>query len=96
MEHNIYKSYCTSKDMTVVKLSRKGQITISRSLRNKLGLKVGDRLDMRYEDDAIILKKIEKESIVDDVAGTVDINPSILERRKMLSRFGDWSEESYS
>ncbi len=82
--------------MTVVKLSRKGQITISRSLRDKLRLKAGDRLNVNYEDDAIILRKIENESIVDDVAGTVDINPNILERRKMLSRFGDWSEESHS
>lgn len=73
----------------VVKLSRKGQITISKSLRNKLGLKPGDRLDVHYENNALILKKIGKESIVDEVAGTVDIDPRILERRKKLSRFGD-------
>lgn len=82
--------------MTVVKLSRKGQITISKSLREKLGLKAGDRLDVRYKDDALILKKIAKKSIVDEIAGSVDINPKILEKRKKLSRFGDWSEESHS
>lgn len=81
--------------MTVVKLSRKGQITISKSLRNKLGLKAGDRLDVCYENNALVLKKIEK-SIVDDVEGTVDISPNILERRKKLSRFGGWSEENHS
>ncbi|KYK31804.1 MAG: AbrB/MazE/SpoVT family DNA-binding domain-containing protein [Theionarchaea archaeon] len=82
--------------MTVVKLSRKGQITISKSLRNKLGLKAGDRLDVRYEDNALILKKIGKKSIVDEVAGTIDIDPRILEKRKRLSRFGDWPEENHS
>lgn len=75
--------------MTVVKLSRKGQITISKSLRNKLGLKSGDRLDVRYENDALIIKKIRKESIVDEVTGTVDIDPQLLEKREKLSRFGD-------
>lgn len=82
--------------MTVVKLSRKGQITISKSLREKLGLKAGDRLDVRYKDDALILRKIAKKSIVDEIAGSVDINPKILEERKKLSRFGDWSEENHS
>ena len=82
--------------MSVVKLSKKGQITISRSIRDKLGLKAGDRLDVHYEDDTIVLKKIGKESIVEEVAGTVDINPEILKKRKNLSRFGDWSEEGNS
>lgn len=81
--------------MSVVKLSRKGQITISKSIREKLGLKAGDRLDVRYKNGTIILKKIGKESIVDEVAGTVDIDPEILKKRKNLSRFGDWSEEDY-
>jgi bifunctional DNA-binding transcriptional regulator/antitoxin component of YhaV-PrlF toxin-antitoxin module len=58
-------------------------------LRNKLGLKSGDRLDVRYENDALIIKKIRKESIVDEVTGTVDIDPQLLEKREKLSRFGD-------
>lgn len=82
--------------MTVVKLSRKGQITISKSLRDKLGLKAGDRIDVRYKEGSIVLKKIEKESIVDDVVGTVDISPKILKKRKKISRFGDWREENHS
>jgi len=80
--------------MTVAKLSRKGQITISKSLRDKLGLETGDRLDVQCENNSIIIKKIGKESIVDDVAGTVDINPEIVKRRG-LSRFGDWVEEDH-
>jgi len=53
-------------------------------------------LDVRYEDNALILKKIGKKSIVDEVAGTIDIDPRILEKRKRLSRFGDWPEENHS
>ncbi len=82
--------------MTVVKLSRKGQVTISKSLRDKLGIRAGDRLDVRFEDNALILRKIERKSIVDEVAGTVDISPEILEKRKKVSRFGDWIEENHS
>ncbi|MGD2250549.1 MAG: AbrB/MazE/SpoVT family DNA-binding domain-containing protein [Candidatus Methanofastidiosia archaeon] len=74
--------------MPIVKLSPKGQITISKSLRKKLELKAGDKLDVHYKEGFIILKKIGK-SIVDDVAGTVDIGPKILEKRKKISRFGD-------
>ena len=80
--------------MTVVKLSRKGQITISKSLRDKLGLEVGNRLNVQCENNFIIIKKIGKESIVDDVTGTVDINPEIVKRRE-LSRFGDRVEENH-
>jgi len=47
-------------------------------------LKAGDRLDVRYEDNALILKMVGKESIVDEVAGTVDTSPEILERRKRI------------
>jgi AbrB family looped-hinge helix DNA binding protein len=93
---NVYKYYLISKAMTVVRLSQKGQITIDKSLRDKLGLEAGDRLDVSCKDNALVLKKIGRESIVDEVTGTVDIDPSILERRKKLSRFGDWSEESNS
>lgn len=82
--------------MTVVKLSRKGQITISKSLRDKLGIHAGDRLDVRFEDNTLILRKIERKSIVDEVAETVDISPEILEKRKKVSRFGDWVEKNYS
>jgi AbrB family looped-hinge helix DNA binding protein len=95
LQHNIYKAYNISKEMTVIKLSRKGKIIISKSLRNKLGLKAGDRLHVYYENNFIILKKIGGGSIVDDVAGTVDIDPTILERRK-LSRFGGRSEKNHS
>jgi AbrB family looped-hinge helix DNA binding protein len=74
--------------MVVVRLSKKGQITIGKSLRDKLELEAGDRIDVHYKEGSIILKKIEK-SIVDDVAGIVDIEPQILEKRKKISRFGD-------
>ncbi|MGC1123010.1 MAG: hypothetical protein WBA22_18160 [Candidatus Methanofastidiosia archaeon] len=45
-------------------------------------------MDVSCKDNALVLKKAGKESIVDEVAGTVDIDPSILERRKKLSRVG--------
>ena len=60
-----------------------------------LGLKAGDRLHVYCENNSIVLKKIGGESITDDVAGTVDIDPAILEKRK-LSRFGSWSEKNHS
>jgi AbrB family looped-hinge helix DNA binding protein len=49
--------------MTVVKLSRvrvkhKGQVTIPKEMRNKLGIEEGAILEVATEDDKIILKPL--------------------------------------
>ena len=44
---------------TIVKISSKGQITIPKELRDRLGLKAGDYLLVRAEGNEIKLRKIE-------------------------------------
>jgi len=82
--------------MTVSTLTKKGQITLHKNIREKLGLKEGDRVNVVCEGDEIIMKKVKEKSIVDSVAGTIDIDPNILRERKILSRFGEWNEEDHS
>jgi AbrB family looped-hinge helix DNA binding protein len=43
--------------MTSVKLSSKHQIVIPREARERLGLRPGDRLDVRLESERIVLEK---------------------------------------
>lgn len=46
-------------EVTITKLSSKGQIVIPKTLRDLLGLKAGEVFAMFGEGDTIILKKLE-------------------------------------
>jgi antitoxin PrlF len=46
-------------DVIVTRMSSKGQIVVPKSLRDALGLDVGELFAMFGEDDTIILKKID-------------------------------------
>jgi len=46
-------------DIVVTRMSSKGQIVVPKSLRDALGLDVGELFAMFGEDDTIILKKID-------------------------------------
>lgn len=50
-------------EVTTVKLSSKGQITIPKSLREKIGLHKGDRVVLVRKDGDIILRKLSLEDI---------------------------------
>lgn len=46
-------------EVTVTKMSSKGQIVVPQNIREMLGLKVGELFALFGEDDTIILKKIK-------------------------------------
>jgi AbrB family looped-hinge helix DNA binding protein len=46
--------------MPVVKITRNYQLTIPKSIRERLGLKEGDIVEIYQEEDKIIIKKLEK------------------------------------
>jgi AbrB family looped-hinge helix DNA binding protein len=50
-------------EITVIKISSKGQIVIPASWRKRLGLKEGEELLAIGEGDVLVLKKIEKTAI---------------------------------
>ncbi len=52
------------------KVSNKGQITIPKEVRDKLGLKVGDKIIFESSDNGILIRKKE-ESDVDKVISEV-------------------------
>ena len=49
-------------DVVVTRMSSKGQIVVPKSLREALGLDVGELFAMFGEDDTIILKRIDMPS----------------------------------
>ena len=55
------------------KMSSKGQIVIPEEIRNRLGLKTGDKFLVLGDKDVVILKTISSPSIqeFDDLIGTV-------------------------
>ena len=50
-------------EITIIKISSKGQIVIPASWRKRLGLKEGEELLAIGEGDVLLLKKIEKTAI---------------------------------
>lgn len=56
------------------KISTKGQVVLPRPLRQKLGLRPGDALDVKLEGDAIVLRprrgrRRKAKIIIDPIAG---------------------------
>ncbi len=49
--------------MSITRVSRKGQITLHKDIRNKLGIKPGDILEEVVMDAEIILKPSDSSSI---------------------------------
>ncbi|MEE8168287.1 MAG: AbrB/MazE/SpoVT family DNA-binding domain-containing protein [Candidatus Hydrothermarchaeales archaeon] len=45
--------------MVTVTVTRNTQITIPKKIREKLEIKIGDKVDIRIEDGKIVVKKIE-------------------------------------
>jgi antitoxin PrlF len=46
--------------MSRAKITSKGQVTIPRDIRMKLGLKVGERVDFEEKDGVVFLRKVMK------------------------------------
>ena len=53
----------------VVKVTRKYQVTIPKGVREKVGIKIGDKLKVMNKGELIVLKKIGKRRNLLDLAG---------------------------
>jgi len=53
----------------VVKVTRKFQVTIPKSVREKIGIRMGDNLKVVDKGELIVLKKIDKRRNLLDLAG---------------------------
>lgn len=69
-------------EISVIKISSKGQIVIPASWRKKMGLKDGEELLAIGEGDVLLLKKIEKTTL------KAEFEESVKPIRKKIKRLG--------
>ncbi|HSZ70965.1 MAG TPA: AbrB/MazE/SpoVT family DNA-binding domain-containing protein [Solirubrobacteraceae bacterium] len=65
-------------------VSEKGQITVPKPLRERLGIRAGDQLDLSEEDGRLILKKAITSDQVAAAYGILDTRESTDERLRAL------------
>jgi AbrB family looped-hinge helix DNA binding protein len=61
---------------TDAKVSEKGQVTIPKAVRERLGVRAGDVLDFSAEGGQIVARKRASRSAVDEVYGILNIGMS--------------------
>jgi antitoxin PrlF len=54
-------------------VSEKGQVTIPKQLRSRLGIEPGQELDFTEEDGRLVARKVRDRSAVDAVYGILDL-----------------------
>ncbi|MEM3564216.1 MAG: AbrB/MazE/SpoVT family DNA-binding domain-containing protein [Candidatus Jordarchaeaceae archaeon] len=60
-----------------VKVTRRFQVTIPQEIREKLGLTIGDTVDIRYADGKIVIEKVggEWEEVMAETSGVWNKHP---------------------
>lgn len=58
-------------------VSEKGQVTIPKALRNKLGIRPGVVLDFEVEEGRLVGRKASARSALDEVYGTLHMDESV-------------------
>jgi len=54
-------------------VSEKGQVTIPKQLRDRLGIEPGQELEFSDEDGRLVARKVRERSPVDSVYGILDV-----------------------
>ncbi len=58
-------------------VSEKGQVTIPKALRTKLGIRPGAVLDFEADRGRLIARKAPQQDVLDDVYGTLKMDESV-------------------
>lgn len=59
------------------KVSERGQVTIPKPLRDRLGIRPGQELEMREDEGRIIVTKVTEIDPVEAVTGILDVEESV-------------------
>ena len=57
-------------------VSEKGQVTIPKRLRERLGIRAGETLEFEDEDGRLIARKASNRDPLDEIYGTLDLGES--------------------
>jgi len=72
--------------LSIVKVTRKGQITLPKEIRDKLSIKEGDYLEVTLQGDKIIIKKLEY-PVPGEPVGEEKFNEIIKELEEMRTKW---------
>lgn len=96
MEGRVFR-YCVLRSTcdnmyTVVKVTRKYQITIPREIREKLGIRIGDLLKVRVEDGKVVLEPMlpRRRNPIDDMLSLIS-EPINIDAVKLVEE--SWNED---
>jgi AbrB family looped-hinge helix DNA binding protein len=66
------------------KVTTKGQVTVPKEIRDRLGIEPGDEVEFEETDDGFVLRKSVEENPFDDWRGVADTETSVEERIEEL------------
>jgi antitoxin PrlF len=81
--------------VTVATLTSKGQITLPKDIRDRLGLKPGDRLDFRVDEEGVITARRRKSLKIQDLFGILPNNGVHLTVEEMNDAIAEAVIEKY-
>ena len=79
----------------VIKVSSKGQIVIPKAVREKLGVKAGEKLLVVSRDKEIVLRKA-KEMSIDEIAAKIEpyAKKACIDTDKLVEEAIEWARKS--
>ena len=66
------------------KVTTKGQVTIPKEIRDRLGIEAGDEIEFEKSDDGYVLRKSTDENPFEKWRGVADTDKTVEERMKEL------------
>ena len=88
----LYPAYYVVRSMELVKVTRKYQVTIPKSVREELGIRVGDSLIVRVEGGRIVLEPLipRRKGVVEEMLSLVS-EPVDVDAVELVEE--SWSED---
>ena len=88
----LYPMYYVVRSMELVKVTRKYQVTIPKSVREELGIRVGDSLIVRVEGGRIVLEPLipRRKGVVEEMLSLVS-EPVDVDAVELVEE--SWSED---
>ena len=84
----------SNTDADTFRLTKKGQVTIPKAVRDAIGLRPGDSVVFDIENDTVVLRKAfdreAYEAAIERVSGTADLNGMTTDELMQLMRSYDF------
>ena len=79
-----FRSRNSYSESMKAKISEKGQVTIPKPLRDRLGIRVGDELDFEVEDGRLVIAKVAEQDPYERLYGSLKLPVSVDEAMELM------------